>query len=244
MPVTSYQLGLKKIGNWKRATGFKLSAASEFIDSYIKTINMSFYEKRILPKLINFACGLGPMMKQRAKIVPMATGNVLEIGIGSGLNLPFYQKHLVKSLIGIDPSKETWALNEAITNQLGFDFKYFQTGAEAIPIDNQSIDTVVITYTLCTIPDTVDALQEIRRVLKPSGQILFVEHGKAPDKVVLKWQNRINPIWKKIGGGCHLNRDIPKIFRDNGFKINDLQTMYLPGWKPASFNYWGVVKSH
>lgn len=203
---------------------------------------MSFYEKRILPKLVNFACGLGPMMKQRQKVVPLAKGNVLEIGIGSGLNLSFYEKDQVKSLVGIDPSKETWALNEALTNQLGFDFRYVQTGAENIPVDNQSIDTVVITYTLCTIPDTSKAMQEIKRVLKPTGQILFVEHGKAPDVAVLKWQNRINPIWKKIGGGCNLNRDIPKIFKDTGFKIQDLQTMYLPGWKPANFNYWGIAK--
>lgn len=202
---------------------------------------MSYYEKRILPKLVNFACGLGPMMKQRAKVVPLAKGNVLEIGIGSGLNLSFYQKGQVKSLIGIDPSKETWALNEALTNELGFDFQYIQTGAEKIPIDNKSIDTVVITYTLCTIPSTMKALQEIKRVLKSTGQILFVEHGKAPDAAVLKWQNRINPIWKKIGGGCNLNRDIPQLFEDTGFKIQDLQTMYLPGWKPASFNFWGIA---
>ncbi|MFK7980118.1 MAG: class I SAM-dependent methyltransferase [Saprospiraceae bacterium] len=203
---------------------------------------MSYYEKRILPKLINFACGLGPMMKQRAKVVPLAKGNVLEIGIGSGLNLGYYEKDKVKNLIGIDPSKETWALNEAITDKLGFDFQYIQTGAENIPIDNQSIDTVVITYTLCTIPSTMEALVEIKRVLKPTGQILFVEHGKAPDAAVLKWQNRINPLWKRIGGGCNLNRDIPNIFTKSGFKMNDLQTMYLPGWKPASFNYWGIVK--
>lgn len=203
---------------------------------------MSYYEKRILPKLINFACGLGPMMKQRAKVVPLAKGNVLEIGIGSGLNLAYYEKDKVKNLIGIDPSKETWALNEASTAKLGFDVQYIQTGAENIPIDNQCIDTVVITYTLCTIPSTVEALQEIKRVLKPAGQILFVEHGKAPDAAVLKWQNRINPLWKKIGGGCNLNRDIPKIFTESGFKMTDLQTMYLPGWKPASFNYWGIVK--
>ncbi len=203
---------------------------------------MSFYEKRILPKLVNFACGLGPMMKQRKKVVPLAKGNVLEIGIGSGLNLPFYQKDQVKSLIGIDPSKETWALNEALTNQLGFDFQYIQTGAEKVPLDNQSMDTIVITYTLCTIPDALVALQEIKRVLKPSGQILFVEHGKAPDTAILKWQNRVNPIWKKIGGGCNLNRDIPKLFGDTGFVVHDLQTMYLPGWKPANFNFWGVAK--
>lgn len=205
---------------------------------------MSFYNKRILPKLVNFACSLGPMMKQRKKVVPLAIGNVLEIGIGSGLNLPYYEKAQVKSLIGIDPSKETWALNEIKSNQLGFDFQYIQTGAENLPINNRSLDTIVITYTLCTIPNTIAALQEIKRVLKPNGQVLFVEHGKSPDKAVAKWQNRINPLWKKIGGGCHLNRDIPKIFEDNGFKINDLQTMYLPGWKPANFNYWGMAKIH
>ena len=202
---------------------------------------MSFYEKRILPKMVNFACGLGPVMKQRAKVVPLATGNVLEIGIGSGLNLSFYKKEKVKSLVAIDPSKETWALNQNLTNGLGFDFKYIQTGAENIPIDNLSIDSVVITYTLCTIPTVKLAFQEINRVLKPNGQILFVEHGKALDKAVLKWQNRINPLWKKIGGGCNLNRDIPNLFQINGFKIIELKTMYLPGWKPANFNYWGVA---
>lgn len=203
---------------------------------------MSFYERRVLPKLINFACGLGPMMKQRAKVVPLATGNVLEIGIGSGLNLSYYQKDKVKSLIGIDPSIETWALNKNLTEELGFEFTYFETGAEKLPIDNQSIDTVVITYTLCTIPNANLAFEEIRRVLKPNGKILFVEHGKAPDAQVLKWQNRINPYWKKIGGGCNLNRDIPQIFSANGFKIPDLKTMYLPGWKPASFNFWGIAE--
>ena len=209
---------------------------------HIKTYTCPITKKRILPKLVNFACGLGPMMKQRAKVVPLAKGKVLEIGIGSGLNLSFYQKDQVKSLIGIDPSKETWALNKALTDKLGFDFQYIQNrGREKIPIDNKSIDTVVITYTLCTIPSTMGALAEIKRVLKPTGQILFVEHGKAPDTSVLKWQNRINPLWKKIGGGCNLNRDIPKIFMENGFKMNELQTMYLPGWKPASFNYWGIA---
>lgn len=203
---------------------------------------MSFYERKILPKLINFACGLGPMMKQRAKIVPLATGNVLEIGIGSGLNLSFYEKDKVNSLIGIDPSIETWALNQNLTEELGFEFSYFQTVAEKLPIDNQSIDSVVITYTLCTIPNAHLAFEEIRRVLKPKGKILFVEHGKAPDEQVLKWQNRINPYWKKIGGGCNLNRDIPQLFKENGFKIPDLKTMYLPGWKPASYNFWGVAK--
>ena len=204
---------------------------------------MSFYEKRILPRLVNFACALGPMMKQRAKVVPQARGKVLEVGIGSGLNLSFYRSDQVDSLVGIDPSRETWSLHKENTENLGFEFQYIQTGAEDIPADNHSFDSIVITYTLCTIPHTVSAFEEMRRVLKPNGQILFVEHGKAPDAAVLKWQNRINPIWKKIGGGCHLNRDIPKMFEENGFSIKQLKTMYLPGWKPAGFNYWGVAKN-
>jgi len=198
---------------------------------------MSFYEKRILPKMIHYACGMKPTMKQREKVVPHAKGRVLEIGIGSGLNLSFYKKEQVTSLVGIDPSKETWEANSNKRDDL--DFKYIQTGAEALPLEDQSFDTVVITYTLCTIPDAIAALSEMRRVLKPTGQLLFCEHGKAPDTSVLKWQNRINPIWKKVGGGCNLNKDIPQLLKTNGFQIQDLQTMYIPGPKFLSFNYWG-----
>ena len=192
--------------------------------------------------MVHFACGLKPTMKQREKVVPYAQGHVLEIGIGSGLNLSYYNKDQVKSLVGIDPSKETWEVNKAKQTDLGFDFQYIQTGAEALPLENHSVDTIVMTYTLCTIPDTIKAMSEIRRVLKPSGQLLFCEHGKAPDAAVLKWQNRINPYWQKIGGGCHLNKDIPKLISENGFKVADLKTMYIPGWKPLSFNFWGMAK--
>ena len=181
-------------------------------------------------------------MKQREKVVPNAKGHVLEIGIGSGLNLSYYDKSQVKSLVGIDPSQETWEVNKAKDTDLGFDFKYIQTGAENLPLDNHSFDTIVITYTLCTIPDAIKAMSELRRVLKPNGQLLFCEHGKAPDASVLKWQNRINPYWQKIGGGCHLNKDIPKLISENGFKVADLKTMYIPGWKPLSFNFWGVAQ--
>lgn len=198
---------------------------------------MSFYEKRILPKMIHCACGMKPTMKQRAKVVPHAEGRVLEIGIGSGLNLSFYQKDKLTSLVGIDPSKETWEVNKNKRDDL--DFKYIQTGAENLPLEDQSFDTIVMTYTLCTIPDGIRALREMRRVLKPKGQLLFCEHGKAPDASVLKWQNRINPIWKRVGGGCYLNKDIPKLLEENGFQIQDLKTMYIPGPKFLSFNYWG-----
>ena len=111
--------------------------------------------------------------------------------------------------------------------------------AEDIPADNNCFDSIVITYTLCSIPNNKKAFDEIKRVLKTNGQLLFCEHGKAPDKSIQKWQNIINPIWKKLGGGCTLNRDIPSIIQDNGFKINKMESMYIPGWKPASFNYWG-----
>ena len=181
-------------------------------------------------------------MKQREKIIPFASGNVLEIGIGSGLNFSFYDKAKVNHLIGIDPSQETWNKNKFDVKKLPFDFDFIKALAEQIPLDNNSIDTVVITYTLCTIPETNKALTEIRRVLKPSGKLLFCEHGKAPDEVILKWQNRINQIWKHVGGGCNLNRDIPAIIKNNGFKMGNLETMYIPGWKPASFNYWGTAE--
>jgi ubiquinone/menaquinone biosynthesis C-methylase UbiE len=181
-------------------------------------------------------------MKQREKVVPLASGNVLEIGIGSGLNLPFYNEKNVKHLTAIDPSVEIWNKNAIDINDLPFEFEFIKAFAEDIPADNNSFDTIVITYTLCSIPDTVIAFDEIKRVLKINGQLIFCEHGKAPDRSVERWQNFINPMWKRLGGGCTLNRDIPSIIENNGLKINTLDTMYIPGWKPASFNYWGTAE--
>ncbi len=203
---------------------------------------MGLYDKYVLPKIIDSACKQKPNMMQREKIIPLASGNVLEIGIGSGLNLPFYDKEQVKHLMAIDPSIDIWNKNKFDPNDFPFNFEFAQAFAEDIPSNNNSFDTVVITYTLCSIPDTNKAFEEIRRVLKPNGKLVFCEHGKAPDKAVEKWQNLINPVWKRFGGGCNLNRDIPLIIENNGLKINGLETMYLPGWKPASFNYWGTAK--
>lgn len=203
---------------------------------------MGFYNKYILPKAIDWACSQKPSMRQREKIVPQANGNVLEIGIGSGLNLPYYSKANIKHLTAIDPSEELWNRNSLNTQKLPFEFEFIKAFAENIPLDNNCFDTVVITYTICTIPNLNKAFTEIRRVLKPTGKLLFCEHGKAPDKVVQRYQNILNPLWKSIGGGCNLNRDIPIILNENGFKINQLETMYLPGWKPASFNYWGKAE--
>jgi ubiquinone/menaquinone biosynthesis C-methylase UbiE len=192
-----------------------------------------------MPKLVHFSCGQNPTMKQREKIVPLAEGLVLEVGIGSGLNIPFYDSQKVDHLWGIDPSPDMWAIARKNAREHHLDAEFFQGGAESIPLDNDAADTVVMTYTLCTIPDPHSALQEIRRVLKPGGRLLFCEHGEAPDKDVQRWQNRMNPIWNKLGGGCNLNRPVPRLLEQSGFSFNDIQTMYIPGWKPACFNYWG-----
>ena len=203
---------------------------------------MGFYNKYILPKVIDSACKQNPSMRQREKIIPLAIGNVLEIGIGSGLNLPYYDDKQVNHLLAIDPSLELWKKNRIDPKDIPFDFEFVKAFAENIPSDNNSFDTVVITYTLCSITDINKTFEEIKRVLKPNGKLVFCEHGKAPDKAIEKWQNIINPVWKRFGGGCNLNRDIPLIIENNGLKINGLETMYLPGWKPASFNYWGTAK--
>ncbi len=200
---------------------------------------MGIYNKYLLPKIIDWTCSKKPNMKQREKIVPEAFGNVLEIGIGSGLNMSFYDKGKVKSLTGIDPSNEIWNKNQIDTTNLPFEFQFVQAFAEEIPADNNAYDSAVVTYTLCSIPDLASAFEELRRVIKPGGVLLFCEHGKAPDKAVEKWQNFVNPLWKKLGGGCNLNRDIPDLILQNGFKIQQMDTMYIPGWKPASFNFWG-----
>jgi ubiquinone/menaquinone biosynthesis C-methylase UbiE len=134
-----------------------------------------------------------------------------------------------------------WSIARKNAEQHHIDVEFIQSGAESIPLDNNSADTVMMTYTMCTIPEVHSALDEVRRVLKPGGQLIFCEHGLAPDKNVQRWQNRLNPAWKKLGGGCNLNRPIPQLLHQSGFKSTDMQTMYIPGWKPGCFNYWGTA---
>jgi ubiquinone/menaquinone biosynthesis C-methylase UbiE len=204
---------------------------------------MKFYQKYILPKIVHFVCGMKPMKDQRLKIVPMAYGNVLEIAIGSGLNLPFYDPNKVKRLWGLDPSLEMWALAKKNLAKINFNVTFIQGKAEEIPLPDQSVDTVLITYALCTIPNTHKALEEIKRVLKPKGQLLFCEHGASPDVSVRRWQDRLTPAWKKLGGGCHLNRDVSSLLNGAGFAVQQMDMKYLPGWKPAGFNYLGIAMS-
>lgn len=199
------------------------------------------YNKFILPRVTHAICGLGPVMKQRQKVVPLAGGRVLEIGVGSGHNIPFYSTDQLDHLFALDPSAEMLDIARRQMEQYDIPIDYLQGGAEAIPLEDHSVDSILITYTLCSIQELASSFSEMRRVLKPGGQLIFCEHGKAPDKNVLKWQKRLNPIWNRLGGGCNLNRNIPELITDGGFRIEKLETMYIPGFKPACFNYWGVA---
>lgn len=203
---------------------------------------MGFYDTHVLPHFINCACGTKPIMKQRAKVVPQASGTVLEIGIGTGLNLPYYNADQVDRVIGVDPSEKSWELAADRVASVGFDVEFVGLSGEQIPLDDNSVDTVMVTYSLCTIPDPVKALQGMARVLRPSGKMIFCEHGMAPDANIHKWQNRLNPLWMKLAGGCHLNRDIPALLGAGGFDVQEVSEMYLPGSpKFASYNYWGTA---
>ena len=183
-------------------------------------------------------------MKQREKIVPHAEGSVLELGCGSGTNFDLYDLSNVDRLYALEPAPGMIKRARKTARGLQMDDKieFIEAGAEAVPIEDDSIDTAVITFVLCTIPDWQAALQEVRRVLKPGGKVLFSEHGLAPDEPVAKWQRRIEPIWKPLAGGCHLTRDISKLFIDGGFTLGSVDTMYLPSTpKVAGFVSWGNV---
>ncbi|MDA9221027.1 class I SAM-dependent methyltransferase [Gammaproteobacteria bacterium] len=204
---------------------------------------MSLYNKYILPKFLNCACGSKPINYQRQKVVPLAKGKVLDIGIGSGLNIPFYNSDKIDKVIGIDPSHELIELAKELANDSKTSIDFVIGSAESIPYPDNFFDTVLVTYTMCTIPNVAIANKEMWRVLKDDGRLIFCEHGLAPDKKISKWQNRIDPFWGKIAGGCHLNRDIQKLITDAGFSFESLDKMYIPSTpKFAGYNYWGIGK--
>lgn len=203
--------------------------------------DMSLYERFVLPRVVHFACGLESNRRQRQKIVPLASGEVLEVGFGSGLNVPHYDAVTVDKVWALEPSEEMWSLAEPAVEASSVPVEFVQAPAEEIPLPDDSVDTVLVTYTLCTIPEVARALGEVRRVLRGGGRLLFCEHGEAPDEKVRRWQERLNPLWRRLGGGCNLNRPIPYLIEAGGFRIGDLSTMYIPGWKPACFNYWGAA---
>jgi len=200
------------------------------------------YEKYLLPKLLDKCCSTKPINYQRNKIVPHVKGTVLEIGIGSGLNIPYYNKSNIHKVYGLDPSAELCEMAEKTACDHQIDINFLVDSAEEIKLVSNTIDTILVTYTLCSIPNLNEALNEIKRVMKPEAKILFCEHGIAPDLKVRIWQNRINPLWSKMFGGCNINRDIPVILSDSGFKVDNLQQMYLPSTpKIVGYNYWGAA---
>ncbi|HBZ94048.1 MAG TPA: SAM-dependent methyltransferase [Pseudomonas sp.] len=200
---------------------------------------MGLYDRHVLPHLIDFACGMGAVMKARSQIVPLARGRVLEIGIGSGLNLSFYDPQQVEVVVGVDPSAEMQRLarERAARCQVPVEMIALELGQ--IQAADASFDDIVCTFTLCTIPDAVAALREMRRVLKPGGRLLYCEHGLAPDLPVVRWQKRLTPLWKPLAGGCHLDRDIPALINAGGFHIRELSTCYLKGPRPMTHVYRG-----
>jgi ubiquinone/menaquinone biosynthesis C-methylase UbiE len=178
-------------------------------------------------------------MKQREKVVPLAEGDVLEIGMGSGLNLPFYNRDKVRKVWGLEPSEGMRRFARKNLGGANLELEMIDLPGEEIPLDTNSVDTVVVTYTLCTIPDAERALRGMLRVLRPEGKLLFCEHGLAPDEGARKWQNRINPGWRRVAGGCNVNRDIPGLLASSGFRVVVDERMYIPGIRVLSYNYWG-----
>jgi ubiquinone/menaquinone biosynthesis C-methylase UbiE len=202
---------------------------------------MGFYSKHVLPRLINLAMRNKEATRLRAGWIPQARGEVLEIGVGSGLNLPFYSPE-VKHIYGVDPSigLQRMARERAAGQPVEVEF-VSQSAEEPIALADESMDTIVMTWTLCSIPDPAKALQQMKRVLKRSGRLIFIEHGRAPDPRVATWQDRLTPAWKRIGGGCHLNRKIDELIAGAGFQITDLRTFYLPGPRVATYTYQGIA---
>ena len=203
---------------------------------------MSLYSKHILSKLINAGCGSKPIQKQREKVLPLCYGTVLEVGSGSGLNFSFYDSTSVSKIYALEPDQEMLRQARIEANSLDLDIEFLQSSAERIPLEESCIDSVLLTYTLCSIANPDLALKEMRRVLKESGKLIFCEHGVAPDKHIKRLQNVMNYFYPYFAGGCNLNRDIPDLLWRNGFHFTEVETMYLPGTpKWSGFNYWGVA---
>jgi ubiquinone/menaquinone biosynthesis C-methylase UbiE len=201
---------------------------------------MGFYQNQILPRLIHLAMGQEDLKAYRGRVVAAAAGRVLEIGIGSGLNMPFYGDS-VTYVIGLDPSAQLLAMAQrAVRSRTPIEF--IEASAEAIPLEDRSVDAVLTTWTLCSIPDAARGLREMRRVLKVGGVLLFAEHGRAPEAGVRWWQDHLTPIWKRLGGGCHLNRPIGELIASAGFRLERLENSYIRGPRPLTYMYEGSAR--
>lgn len=199
---------------------------------------MSLYQRYVIPNLVHLAMQQKQMMPFRHRVIGAAQGQVLEVGIGSGLNLPLYGP-AVRSVIALEPSRELLRLARKRAEAASASVEFCEASAEAMPLDDRSVDTIVTTWTLCSIADAARALAEMRRVLKPTGVLLFVEHGRAPEPGVARWQDRLDPLWSRFAGGCHLNRKMDDLIAANGFRIDRLANPRLPGPRTHTFLYEG-----
>ena len=202
---------------------------------------MNWYDQHVLPWLIDTACGLPMVQTKRRQLVPQASGRVLEIGMGTGRNLPFYDRARLTQLVGVDPALQMHRLARRRSARAGIDVELVGLSAERLPLPDDSFDTVVCTYTLCSIPDPAAALHEVRRVLKPGGRFLFCEHGRSSEPGVARWQSRLQPVWQALAGGCHLDRDVPALLREAGLRAR-LEQGYVSGPRVLTYHYWGEAE--
>lgn len=205
---------------------------------------MGFYARHLGPRFVSCLCSMEAIANERQKVVPQASGIVLEIGIGPGLNLPLYDPAWVTRVIGVDPMAGFLGLGQERHRRSPVPLQVIQAPAEALPLEDDSIDTAVITYTLCSVDDPAQALREVRRVLKPSGRVLFLEHGLSSDAGVATWQHRLNPIWRRLAVGCNLTRPVQKLLNEAGFTIRRIEHYYLDGApRPVGFLCQGVAEA-
>lgn len=197
---------------------------------------MNLYDRWALPPILDLVMRQRPLQKYRREVVAAASGRVLEVGVGSGLNFPLYDKR-VEIVFGIDPSPRLLSFARRRAAEAGVRAEFLQGSASAIPLADDTMDTVVMTWTLCSIPDPLVALREMRRVLKPHGKLLFVEHGLSPEAGIERWQHRLTPIWCHVAGGCHLDRKMDDLIRSAGFDILRLRTEYASGPRPMTYMY-------
>jgi ubiquinone/menaquinone biosynthesis C-methylase UbiE len=201
----------------------------------------NLYNRHVLPRLIHFAMSRADVTRLRAAHVPAARGVVLEVGIGSGLNLPYYAGAVTR-VHGVDRSSELLAMARERAVAAPFPVDLLNCDADRLPLADAVIDTVVVTWSLCSIANAAGALREMRRVLKPGGALIFVEHGLSPDAGIRKWQNRLTPFWRRFTGGCQLNRKMDDLVRDAGFTISELRAEYVPGPRTLAFMYEGRAR--
>ena len=202
---------------------------------------MNLYDRYMLPPILDFVMRQDQLQEYRQAVITAASGRVLEIGVGSGLNFSFYRKE-ADTVIGLEPSPRLLAMAQRRAAAAGVRAIFVQALATAIPLADNAVDTIVMTWTLCSIPDPLTALREMRRVLKPGGMLLFVEHGLSPELGVERWQHWLTPIWRRIAGGCHLDRKMDNLVRDAGFELSEIRTKYARGPRAFTYMYEGSAR--